>query len=82
MRLWSRMKARMSHLNERVASAEQLNADADAQVTYSQERQNHVRETVIAPMNQAAVHNQFSDLIRASLSRQAQLRRVTKNRGA
>lgn len=70
MRFWRRMKARMTHLNARVASAEQLVADAEAQVTLSEERQAHVQATVIGPMNRAASHNQFADIIRASLVKQ------------
>ena len=73
MRLWRRMKARMTHLNARVASAEQLVADAEAQVTLSEERQAIVRETVIAPINRAAVHNEFAERIRATLIKQAQV---------
>ena len=68
MRLWwDRMKARMAHLNERVASAERLNATADAEVTRSAERRERVKVTVIAPMHRAAAHNQFADIIRANL---------------
>lgn len=67
------MKARMTHLNARVASAEQLVADAEAQVTLSEERQAIVRETVIAPINRAAVHNEFAERIRATLIKQAQV---------
>lgn len=78
MRLWKRMKARMEHLNARVASAERLAADAEAEVVHSQERREHVQSTIIAPMTRAASHNQFADIIRASLVRQA-ARHVPRN---
>lgn len=73
------MKARMTHLNARVASAEQLVADAEAQVTLSEERQVHVQQTVIAPMTRAASHNQFADIIRESLKQAQAPRHVPRN---
>ena len=67
MRLWKRMRARMQDLDDRVAAAEELAASAEAEAAHSQERREHVHETLVTPLNRAAAHNQFADMIRATL---------------
>ena len=62
------MKARMQHLDSRVAAAEELAATAEAEVARSQERREHAQETVIVPMNTASAHNQFAAIIRKGLA--------------
>lgn len=79
MRLWRRVKDRIAHLNARVAAAEQLAVVAEQEAARSEARRERVRETVIVPMHQAAVHNQFADKIRASLL--TQVYREARNGG-
>lgn len=67
-RLFSRFRRRGEELDERVASATARAETARDEAGKSQARQEAVREHVVKPLQRAAEHNQFADLIRRSLT--------------
>jgi hypothetical protein len=64
----SRFRRRHEELDKRLASATARAETAGKEVARSQARQEAVREHVVEPLQRAAEHNQFADLIRRSLS--------------
>lgn len=64
----SRFRRRRDELDERVASATARAETAAGEARKSRARQEHVREHVVGPLQRAAEHNQFADLIRRSLT--------------
>lgn len=64
----SRFRRRHEELDKRVASATARAETAGEEVARSQARQETVREHVVKPLQRAAEHNQFADLIRRSLA--------------
>jgi len=60
-------RRRHPKLDARVAEARKRAQEAAAEAELSQARQEQVRERVIRPLRKAGEHNQFAELIRASL---------------
>lgn len=60
MMIFRRHRKKIEELDERVASAKK-------EAAISQERLARVRRDIVAPLEARKSHNQFSDLIRASL---------------
>jgi len=58
----------MAELDERVAAAKERAESAAQEARYSAERHEEVRTQVVAPLRKAAEHNQFAELIRATLT--------------
>lgn len=59
---------RHEELDARVKDAEERAETAREEASRSRARQEAVRERVVMPLQRAAAHNQFSDLIRRSLT--------------
>ena len=64
----SRFRRRHERLDARVKSATARAETAADEAARSQVRQDTAREHVMLPLQQAAAHNQFADLIRRSLA--------------
>lgn len=64
----SRFRRRRRELDERVASATARAETAADEARKSQVRQDAVREHVVRPLRAAGEHNQFAELIKASLA--------------
>lgn len=64
----SRFRRRHEELDKRVASATARAQDAAGEARKSEVRQEAVREHVVAPLQRAAQHNQFAQLIKDSLA--------------
>lgn len=67
IRFLDRFRRRHEELDARLADATARAEAAAAEAEKSAARQASVREHVVKPLRQAAEHNQFADLIRASL---------------
>ena len=63
----SRFRRRHAELDKRVASATARAQAAADEARKSRVRQEAVREHVVEPLQAAARHNQFAEMIRASL---------------
>lgn len=68
MRFFERFRRRHADLDARVTDATARAEEARGEVRRSRERQETVREKVVMPLQRAAEHNQFADLIRRSLT--------------
>jgi hypothetical protein len=58
---------RIAELDARVATARERAEAAVEEARYSAERHEEIRTQVVAPLKKAAEHNQFAELIRATL---------------
>lgn len=68
IRFLSRFRRRHEELDERVASATARAQEAAGEARKSRDRQEAVRERVVRPLERAAEHNQFAQMIRDSLT--------------
>lgn len=68
IRFLSRFRRRHEELDERVASATARAQEAAGEARKSRDRQEAVREHVVRPLERAAEHNQFAQMIRDSLT--------------
>lgn len=62
------LRRRHAELDARVADARKRADDAAGEARKSQARQEAVRERVVMPLQRAAAHNQFAQMIRDSLT--------------
>jgi len=62
-----RWRRRIAELDARVAAAKERAESAAQEAQYSAERHEEVRTQVVAPLKKAAEHNQFAELLRATL---------------
>lgn len=58
---------RHEELDARVADARARAATAEEEIKVSRGRQQAIRQNVIAPLRKAGEHNQFAELLRASI---------------
>ena len=65
--LFTRWRRRRKDLDERVAAAQAAAEAARAEVARSKARREMIREDVVKPRQRVAAHNQFADMIRATL---------------
>ncbi len=66
MRLFRRSRDRRA-IEDRVAEAARAAQDAEAEAELSRRRHESIRRHVVEPLRRAEQHNQFADIIRASL---------------
>lgn len=66
--LLARFRRRSRELDARLADATARAQEAAGEARKSRVRQEAVREHVVAPLQRAAEHNQFADMIRDSLA--------------
>lgn len=64
------LRRRREKLDARVEDARERAEHARAEADRSRQRAETVRENVVMPLQRAAAHNQFSEMLRASLTRQ------------
>lgn len=60
-------KNRITELDARVAVAKKRAAEAVREAEISAERHEEIRTQIVVPLKKAAEHNQFAELIRATL---------------
>lgn len=60
-------RSRIAELDARVAAAKERAQEAMAEAQVSAERHEEIRAQVVVPLKKAAEHNQFAELIRATL---------------
>jgi hypothetical protein len=68
MRFLGRLRRRHEELDARVASATARAETAGEEAAKSRARQEDARERVMEPLQQAARHDQFAEMITASLA--------------
>lgn len=62
-----RWRRRIAELDARVAAAKERAESAEQEAQYSAERHEEIRSQIVAPLKKAAEHNQFAELLRATL---------------